>query len=119
MAEQGTQTSLKQLFQGMQVTEMTLVEGVVTNSSPLTVKLKNDNLELNQNVLTVPCQLSDYQVGCDLSALAKSINATPAISKLVISGGVLTIHNGLQKGDTVILLSYNSGKKYYVLDRVV
>ena len=35
-----------------------------------------------------------------------------------ISGASITVHNALQSGERVHLLSFNNGKKYYILDRV-
>ena len=34
-----------------------------------------------------------------------------------LSGGTITVHNALKVGETVFLLPYNGGKKYYILDR--
>lgn len=34
-----------------------------------------------------------------------------------IFGASMTVYNGLKVGDTVYILSFNQGKKYYILDR--
>ena len=34
-----------------------------------------------------------------------------------LTGGTITVHNALKAGETVYLLPYNGGKKYYLLDR--
>lgn len=34
-----------------------------------------------------------------------------------ISGATMTVYNALKVGETVYLLSFNHGKKYYILDR--
>lgn len=108
MQEQANTTSLKQLVQGMQVENIALVEGTVINTTPLLIKLMNDKLEIDSDIITVPYNLSDFDVQCDMVAEGYHIK-----------NGTITIHNGLKKGDSVILLSYNRGKQYYVLDRVV
>jgi len=41
------------------------------------------------------------------------------ISTFKITKGILTVHNSLKSGEKVYLLSFNNGKKYYILDRVV
>ena len=40
-----------------------------------------------------------------------------SLETFTVRDGVLVIHNALKKGDTVYLLSFNSGKQYYILDR--
>lgn len=108
MQDKTNTTSIKQLFQGMQVENMALLEGTVVNTNPFFIKLTNDTLEIHSDITTIPQSLSDYNVQCDI--VTDSYN---------IKNGTITIHNGLKKGDKVILLSYNGGKQYYVLDRVV
>lgn len=108
MQDQANTTSLKQLVQGMQVENIALVEGTVINTTSLSIKLTNDKLEIDSDIITVPYNLSDFNVQCDI--VAEGYN---------IKDGTITIHNGLKKGDSVILLSYNGGKQYYILDRVV
>nr|DAL85211.1 MAG TPA: Protein of unknown function (DUF2577) [Caudoviricetes sp.] len=34
-----------------------------------------------------------------------------------ITGATMKVHNGLKAGETVYILSFNHGKKYYILDR--
>lgn len=131
-------TSLKQIFQGMQTSELSLVEGAVIQVSPLLIKLTNDNLELNENVLIVPRFLTDWQVECDISVAGGSLSAptgsnshnhssagitndgahSHSLNNFQLSKGSIRIYNSLKKGEKVMLLSYNNGKKYYILDRV-
>lgn len=42
-----------------------------------------------------------------------------ALGSLNIYGATITVYNALKVGETVHLLSFNNGKKYYILDRVV
>lgn len=46
-------------------------------------------------------------------------NHSHSLSSLSIRGAKMTVHNALKVGETVHLLSFDSGKQYYVLDRVV
>lgn len=41
------------------------------------------------------------------------------LASFTLAHGTLTVHNALKVGETVYLLSFNEGKKYYVLDREV
>ena len=41
------------------------------------------------------------------------------LASFTLTQGTLTVHNALRVGETVYLLSFNEGKKYYVLDREV
>lgn len=40
-----------------------------------------------------------------------------SLSTFYLSSGMLHVYNSLKKGDTVYLLRFNGGKKYYILDR--
>lgn len=42
-----------------------------------------------------------------------------SLSTFNIYGATIKVHNALKAGETVYLLSFNEGKKYYVLDREV
>lgn len=42
---------------------------------------------------------------------------THALVTYAITGASMTVYNGLKVGDTVYILSFNQGKKYYILDR--
>lgn len=39
------------------------------------------------------------------------------LSTFSLTSGMLHVYNALKKGDTVYLLQFNGGKKYYILDR--
>lgn len=39
------------------------------------------------------------------------------LSSFALSSATITVHNALKVGEVVYLLSYNNGKKYYILDR--
>lgn len=147
-------TSLKQLLQGIQIKDMTLLQGKVTQASPLKIQAVNDDkLVITEEIAIVPRHLTDYTASCDVW-----LGSTGAIDSVTQTGGThnhsggaheghesgdgshthtgdgshshslktfaiesanITIYNALKVGEMVHLLSFDSGKKYYVLDRVV
>jgi len=147
-------TSLKQLLQGIQTKDMTLLQGKVIQESPLKIQAVNDEkLVITEEIAIVPRHLTDYTATCDVW-----LGSTGTIDSVTQTGGThshsggaheghengdgshthsgdgshshsqktftietanITIYNALKKGDTVHLLAFDSGKKYYVLDRVV
>lgn len=130
------QTSLKGLFQEMIPDSMGVVRGKVVSASPLKIQVVNDDkLLLSENLLCVPRHLSDYTTTCDLTLGTGSLSSqtksdgqhgghisgdgthSHALASFNIYGASLKVHNALKVGDMVYLLSFNEGKKYYVLDR--
>lgn len=122
--ESGEQTSLKGLFQKMIPDSVGVIRGKVVSASPLKIQVVNDDkLLLSENLLCVPRHLSNYTAACSISKGEKGSVYGPAsdgsrLTDFTLSGSI-TIHNALKVGDTVYLLSFNEGKKYYVLDREV
>lgn len=125
-------TSIKQFIQGMQVKDMELHEGVVVSPDPLQIKLvNNEKMVLDKDILVVPEHLTDHsievslQVGSDKATLDLDTQALPEnytgyfMKNLNLPKGILTLKNHLVKDEKVMLLSYNNGKMYYILDRVV
>lgn len=99
-------TSIKQMI--CEIAEKSSVAsgvemGIVSNTNPLTVKLPNDSkMTLYDTDLVVPEHLTDYEV---------EITSTEGKKKI-------KVHGALKKGDAVYLLTYNDGKKYFIIDRV-
>ncbi len=147
-------TSLKQLLQGMQVKDLNILQGKVTQASPLKITVVNDDkLILTEAILIVPWHLTDYRTICDISlgeqGTINSVTQSDGThshsggthggheggngshthsgdgahshrqSTFSIAGASITVHNALKAGETVHLLAFDDGKKYYVLDRVV
>lgn len=133
-------TSIKQMMQSMMPDGAGVVEGTVTSASPLEITLTNDaKMALSANSLIVPEHLTDHEVEVDIMLEEGALYAPtgaedekgehehPGIEKsgehehelknFQLTGGKLILHNGLKEGQIVYLLSYNNGKKYYVLDR--
>lgn len=138
-------TSIKQIIQSMQVKDMEILEGVVTSQAPLNIQLvNNEKMVLNKDILIIPQHLTDYKTKMSFSAIAgivlssktkpagshnhtiSGIGSTSTIedhehelNDLQLTQVEVTVHNALKKDERVLLLSYNNGKMYYVLDRVV
>lgn len=133
-------TSLKQLIQSMAPDGAGVVEGTVTCTTPLEITLTNDvKMVLSVNSLIVPEHLTDHAVMADImmedgalyaptggdedsgehehSGVVKSGEHDHELTNFQLTGGKITLHTGLKAGETVYLLSYNNGKKYYILDR--
>lgn len=76
-----------------------VVQGAVASSSPLKITLLNDTkVILTSTDLIVPQHLTKHS--------------------LSVNGEKVKIDNSLKSGDKVHLLSFNNGKKYFVLDKV-
>ena len=137
-------TSLKQIFQGMQVKDMEVHEGIVVSEAPLQIKLiNNEKMIVDEDIAIVPMHLTDYITTCDLTMIGEtgvSNTITEDSARVWISKPIsdevigshfhrlealnvtkiqIKVHNHLKKDERVYLLSYNNGKVYYVLDRVV
>lgn len=134
------QTSLKQMIQSMLPDRAGVVEGTVTNASPLEITLINDaKMILSANSLIVPEHLTDHEIEADIMTddgalyaptgaedekgehehpgIAKSGEHMHELKNFQLTGGKIIFHSGLKEGESVYLLSYNNGKKYYVLGR--
>ena len=97
-------SSLKELFQCMAPEAMGILTGRVSSADPLEITaVNNKKLVLGRNLLCLPGHLSSYKVKVDIKGAGEDMD--------------MTVHNGLKKGEIVALLSFNHGKKYYVLDR--
>ena len=104
----GTQqvyTSLKSLFQGTLSADSELLQGTVISISPLKIQASNDSkLVITGTSAIVPKHLCNYSVKCSIGSGGETTTAT--------------LYDALKVGDKVHLLALQSGKKYFVLDRV-
>ncbi len=124
MSEENEKTSLKQLFQeiaGKGNTEV--LQGIVKSVNPLKIQIVNDEkLIIGSNITYVPKHLTDYTTTYTISKgndkINESVSDDSGLTDFALSGNI-TIHNALQAGEKVHVLSFNHGKQYYVLDRVV
>ena len=141
MAEE---TSLKQLIQGMQVKNIDIVEGEVISAAPLKIKLvNNEKMVLDKDIAVIPKHLTEYTVKVDITlpegaaltsktkpagdhshsapggATSTDGNHTHDLDTFQITNAEMKVKNGLKKGDRVYILSFNYGKQYYIMDRVM
>ena len=124
MTEEGAQ-SLTQLIRGMTKSEDgSVMEATVISTDPLRVQATNDDkLILSAASLTVPQRLTDHTEEITVSWNTENTGGGSGDAAFAPHGHILSgrktvlIHGGLTEGDTVYLLRYNNGKKYYILDR--
>lgn len=118
--------------------------GIVSSIAPLKVKVSND-LIIPESLLIVPEHLTDYSVlsnaggegtneggsSVDLSVEGETLfittNTTNTVAESTettddavefVDERTLTIYNGLEVGDNVVLLRNQGGSSYLILDRV-
>jgi len=133
------ETSLKELIQNMVPESMAIVKGKVISASPLKIQVVNDDkMILHGNIICLPRHLSDYTTKCDITLGDGTINSQtrndgahshPGIgaggdhvnnlATFNIFGASIKVYNALKVGESVYILSFNQGKKYYILDREV
>ena len=98
-------TGIKQAIQSLLPDAPRVVDGTVVQEAPLQVALANDaKMVLGENALIVSQHLTDHA-------------ATADIPELGLSGAQLLVKGALKRGEGVCLLEFNSGKKYFILDR--
>ena len=140
----GTGTSLKALFQGMAPEGPELMIGKVIQASPLKIQMLNDEkLVINERITVVPWHLTDYTTKATFEVGTGGIASytegdgkhshgscgfggghsgdgthTHHLVSFKVTSGTITVHNALKVGDQVHVLALNSGKLYYVLDKV-
>ena len=138
----GNGTSLKGIFQEMVPPGATVLQGKVIATGPLKIQITNDDkLVIGESITIVPWLLTDYTTTVDISigngsisgqtaAVGGHTHSTPdgdtgsagghshGIVNVTHSGVTMTVHNALKVGDTVHVLAFDDGKKYFVLDRV-
>lgn len=104
--DESSATSISELIKTIangSVSTSDIYEGQVTSTSPLKITLVNDaKIVLSDANMVVPEHLRKKTVTFTIAGYTRTI----------------TIHEALATGDKVYLLSYNSGKKYFVLDRI-
>ena len=109
----------KVVQQGIEGSSLTsLMEGEVVSSSPLKVKIKkNSKLIIPSELLVVPENLKDRTIKVSLSSLYVS-TSSENFNNFNANNASMTINNSLKTGDKVMLISFEGGQKYYILDRI-
>ena len=72
---------------------------------------------MDDGALYAPTGAEDEKGEHEHPGIAKSGKHTHELKGFQLTGGKIILHTGLKAGEIVYLLSYNNGKKYYVLDR--
>lgn len=86
--------------------------GKVISAAPIRIQLSNDDkMILSSSTLVVLEHLTAYQAECDVTLTIDGIRQ--------LQHTTITVDNALKTGDLVWLLSYNHGKSYIVLGKVV
>lgn len=114
MADQGGNTSLKALFQGMSDAGIAVLQGTVKSADPLKIQIANDEkLTIGPNITYLPRHLTDYTIeaAADWGNGDDDGGGAPVRKRI-------TVHSSLKAGESVHILSFNHGKQYFVLDRV-
>lgn len=106
--------------------------GEVTNTAPLQILVEQKmtlgaaQLVLTRNVTDFKTTITggnikDYYYTSEYVGEEVQVTSEPVdpLHKHAIGTVTITIHNGLQIGDEVILLKRKGGQKYLVIDRVV
>lgn len=112
-------TSLRSAFTELALAcATTIFRGRVVSNRPLQIQIDNDmKLILHENILCVPLHLTDYSVSCVLTNVGESDEDNEEELEQSTQESKILIRNALRTGDRVFLLSFNEGKKYFVLDR--
>jgi hypothetical protein len=116
---------------------MAVVRGKVISAAPLKIQVINDDkLILTENIICLPAHLQEYTTKCDILLSNGTIDSQTYndgehsqpdagyggahvnhLQTFNIWNAVIKVHNALKVGEVVYILSFNQGKKYYILDR--
>jgi len=100
-----------------------IVFGTVTSISPLKVNIEQ-RLTLDESHLVLSSLVSDFEVDVTLNHATENTSGGTGDSSFashnhaVTGRKTMTIHLGLQVGETVMLLQVQGGQKYIILDRI-
>ncbi len=98
--------SIKGIIQGLIPDPGGVMQGFVKSISPITIQVEGDDkLLLSATTLILPKHLTNYTVQVSIPD--------------VVTGATMSVNNALSVGEKVYLLSFNKGKQYYILDKVV
>jgi len=100
-----------------------IVFGTVTSISPLKVNIEQ-RLTLDESHLVLSSLVSDFELDVTLNHVTENTSGGTGDSSFashnhaVTGKKTMTIHLGLQEGETVMLLQVQGGQKYIILDRI-
>ncbi len=143
MTSETEKTSVKQLFQEMNKgNTVEVLQGIVISENPIKIQMINDEkLIIGTNITYIPRHLTDYKTHIDIVQKDGVVDSHTKIDGNHSHSGVhgqtsatahthsldtfhiydmeITVYNALKVGEKVHILSFNHGKQYYVLDRVM
>lgn len=111
---------MKAIKQAMDNANLTsLSEGEVVSAPPnLKIRLKkNSKLTIPKELLVVPEHLTNHSKICDISCSSVS-TSSESFSNFNAYGASVTFKNSLKIGDRVMLVSFEGGQRFYILDRI-
>lgn len=100
-----------------------IVFGTVTSISPLKINIEQ-RLTLDESHLVLSSLVSDFEVDVTLNHVTENTSGGTGDSSFashnhaVTGKKTMTIHLGLKKDETVMLLQVQGGQKYIILDRI-
>ncbi|KGK88045.1 DUF2577 domain-containing protein [Clostridium sp. HMP27] len=98
---------------------MNLAEGEVISAPPdLKIRLKkNLKLVIPKELLVVPEHLTDYSKICDIHCKTVYTDSE-TFNNFSASDASIKIKNSLKNGDRVMLVCFEGGQRFYILDRI-
>ena len=96
-----------------------IVFGVVLSEAPLAI-LVDQRLTVTAQMLYLSSSVQEKTEQCEVQWSTGQSNGTSGSHSHGITGTKeITFHNGLKKGEEVLMLRMQGGQRFYVLDRVV
>lgn len=118
-----SETSIKQVIQGLAQSGIDIIQGVVISVNPLKIKaVKDEKLVIKEDILIIPRHLTNYKTTFSLSKGAEGSVNGPTVKGDALSdfsmNGEIILNEALRNGEVVHILELDKGKRYIVLDRV-
>ena len=97
-------TSIRGLLAELSPEQIRLIVCTVTKTGPLELQgINDDKLKIRAGLIIIPQWMQTHTYDCSIPG---------------VSATEITIRNGLERGDTLYVLEFCGGKKYYILDRM-
>ena len=129
--------SITALIRSAMPNGITVFQGKVIQENPLRIQALNDKkLILHEGIICLPRHLTDYETTCDIRLADGRIDSVTRIEgahsqpdagfagahrhhleTYNIYRAYMKVYNALKIGEIVYILSFNEGKKYYIIDR--
>ena len=96
---------------------MDLVFGTVTSANPLQIMI-NQKMVLSDEFLILTSAVRDHTVPVSIEWKTEETKCETMHNHEIQGRKKITIHNGLTRGEKVLLLRAQGGQNYIVIDRV-